>query len=154
MRDQEQKLVLFVLALVVGTLWLYPWLDASRIAAGPAEPETEFLVTNAANNGPGSLRDAMFRALRAPMASEIVLRVPEVVLKTPLPPLAARSGITIRSETGRSVLEAAALHDGAPVLDLRGGAVAVANLSIRGAAGYAIRVAGRDPVRIDDVVIS
>lgn len=152
MDNREQRLILFVLALVAGSLWFYPWLDARRLSAGPAAPETEFVVTSPTNNGPGSLRDAMFRALRAPVPSQIVIRAREIELETPLPPLAGRSDITIRSDGEPSVLDASALSN-VPVLDVRAGNVAIENLSIRGARGYAIHVLGPGPVRIDHVTI-
>ncbi len=88
--DRVRIQVLSVLVGLVAALWLYPWLDAHRYQRLTTSPATEFVVTSAADNGPGSLREALFNAIRSESPTVIVLAANEIVVRTPLPPLGCR----------------------------------------------------------------
>lgn len=145
--------VVFVIAAVVAVLMLYPAAEALRAPSYVAGAEARFEVSRSANEGPGSLRDALFRALRHDGPSEIVLNTDLVRLTTPLPPLATAREISIWSASERpTVIDASALDD-LPALDVRGGRVVLRGFEVIGARGNAIRVASGDPVSIRDLAI-
>src|SRR6185503_18304774 len=105
--DRVRIHVLCVLTGLVVALWLYPWLDEHRYQRLSTSPGAELLVTSAANNGPGSLREALFAAIRSDAPASIVLRANELSITTPLPPLVTRSTIRIRSDGEPRTIEMA-----------------------------------------------
>lgn len=150
---RAQTLTVVVLVGLVASLWYYPWLDAHRWTGAGTEPKSELVVTNAANSGPGTLREAVFAATRADAPVMIVLRTREIVLETPLPPVITRFGLTIRSPGERSVVVAPPTY-ALPVFDVRAGRVALENLEIRSAPAQAIGIASREPVIVRNVAVS
>src|SRR5262245_30082391 len=120
MRAFERNAVLVILAAVVLLLWAYPWLERHRLAVGGQDTHgPEFLVTSSLDSGPGSLRAAVFAALRSEQPAVIVIRPPAIVVENPLPPLVSAQAILLRSEHGRSEIDASALL-GSPLFDVRG----------------------------------
>jgi Right handed beta helix region len=146
----------FIVALlaVAISLWLYPRFADLKPLGSFDEPGSTFVVTSAADSGPGSLRDALFRSLRLPAPSVVVLQSLEIRLETPLPPLASTHALSLKSLGPASTIHAPPDVVEIPVLDVRGGAVDIENVTIRGAAGQAIRVATRNPVRLTEVVVA
>ena len=130
--------VLCVLAGLVAALWLHPWFDSHRYRRLAAAATAEFYVTSSANNGPGSLREALFNALRADEPATVVLQVREAFVNTPLPPLATRTAIQVRSDgEPRTIVAAASLTR--PVFDVRAGRFELDGVAIRGASSaYAV----------------
>lgn len=153
MQSKDRLSIIVALAAIVGALWFYPWLDAHRAPNRLPEPQYEFFVTNSANNGPGSLREAIFQALRSGEPSLISLQTEEVDLITPLPPLIGGAGITIRSDDGRAVIQAGRLED-APVIDVRAGPVVLQSVEIQAAPAAAISVSADTYVLVDGVVVT
>lgn len=151
--ESRHSLILLVLTAVVGALWFYPWLDDQRVSGASLEQGYDLIVTSSANSGPGSLREAFFRALRSTGPSLILLRTKDVVLETPLPPLISRYGITLRSEDAQSTVSALSLESG-PVLDLRAGRISVENVAIRSAPEDAIRVSSAEYVSLAGIAVS
>ncbi len=102
---------------------------------------TELAVTNPADRGPGTLREAIFAANSATGQVRIVLLVPRVTLRTPLPPVVHR-GVAMVAGDSIAEIDARALTSG-PVLDLQAAAALVERIRIRGAGGIGILV--REP---------
>jgi hypothetical protein len=154
MRTLERSAVLGILATVVLLLWAYPWLATHRLALnGQAPKGPEILVTSSFDSGPGSLRAAMFAALRSDRPAVIVIRPAAVVVQNPLPPLVSAQHLLVRSEHGRSEIDASALR-ASPLFDVRGDSTAFENLAIRGASITAIRAAGKGRVALDGVQVA
>lgn len=145
---------LFTLLAVAAGLWVYPRLAELRPLGSVEATASALVVTSPADSGPGSLRDAVFRALRSSTPSVVVLRVREVRLTTPLPPIGGPQTFVMRSEGSTSTIHAPPDVMDVPVLDLRGGPAIVENVAIRGAAGSAIGVSTRNPVRLTDMVVA
>jgi hypothetical protein len=74
-------------------------------------------------------------------------------VQNPLPPLVSAQHIVLRSEHGRSEIDASALR-GSPLFDVRGDSAAFENLAIRGASATAIRASGAGRVALDDVRVA
>jgi hypothetical protein len=146
--------VLCVLAGLVAALWLHPWLDAHRYRRLAAAATAEFYVTSAANNGPGSLREALFNALRADEPAAVVLQVRETFVSTPLPPLATRTAIRVRSDgEPRTIVAAASLTR--PVFDVRAGRFELDGVAIRGASSaYAVHTTSPERATLRRVTIA
>ncbi len=85
-------------------------------------------VTNGADRGSGTLREALFVAATSPAAVRISLEVPKISLATALPPIVNPHGVSIVARRSGSEIDARALRGG-PVLD-----VAAANVSLQGLA--------------------
>ena len=152
--DRVRIHVLCVLTGLVAALWLYPWLDQHRYQRVSISPGAELLVTSAANNGPGSLREALFTAIRSDAPASIVLRANELSITTPLPPLVTRSTIRIRSDGEPRTIEMAPSL-GRPLLDVRLGSLELDNVAIRGASsGYAVHTSSADRVTLRRVTIA
>jgi hypothetical protein len=151
--DRVRLHVLCVLAGLVAALWLYPWLSAHRYQRLTTSPATEFFVTSPANNGPGSLREALFNAIRSDSPAAIVLNANEIAVTTPLPPL-VRNTIRIRSDgEPRTIRVAASLET--PVFDVRAGRLELEDVVIRGAAaGYAVHTSSAERVTLRRVTIA
>ena len=103
-----------VLGLLAG---LQKWIAASRPALSEFSASREFFVTNAADHGPGSLREAIYGADTADGRARIVFRVPRVELSSPLPPLVNPSGTVLEASAEGIELEARGVGPG-PVLDV------------------------------------
>jgi hypothetical protein len=148
--DQQTSLVV-VLATTAAFVWIYPTLRNLRHDTTDSTGELEVSVTSGANNGPGTLRDAVFRVLRSDRAASITLRADTIALTTPLPPLSTTHGIRIRSGRATSVIDASALR-GVPVLDVRAGDIDIRRVEIRNAPAEAVRTSGGN-VHLEDVKI-
>lgn len=143
---------MLVLGAIVCALWFYPWLAPYRLAGALGLPQAEIAVTSPEDAGPGSLREAMFAALRAAGPVSIIVRVDKIVLDTPLPPLAGAYGVTIRAEDAPCIIDAGRLR-GVPVFDVRGRA-SIDNLEIRGARTYGVLVSSAATVSLSRLRVS
>lgn len=94
--------------------------------SGESEGSVSLAVTNGADRGPGSLREALFLAAGARGSATILIRVPHIGVETALPPLVNAHGMTITSQAPGTTIDARALSGGA-VFDVAG-----ANTSITG----------------------
>jgi hypothetical protein len=151
--DRVRLQVLCVLAGLVAALWLYPWLATHRYQRLTTSPATEFAVTSAANNGPGSLREALFNAIRSDSPVAIVLEANEIAVTTPLPPL-VRGTVRIRSDgEPRTIRVTASLET--PVFDVRAGRFDLDGVVIRGAAaGHAVHTSSPERVTLHRVTVA
>jgi hypothetical protein len=153
-KSAERAAVLAVLAVAVALIWAYPWLERHRhslTTGGAAGPE--FLVTSPFDRGPGSLRSALFAALRSDGPSIVVIRPETLVVQNPLPPLAGIRQVTVRSEHNRAEIDASALA-GVPLFDVRAQSATFDNIAIRGAEVAGIRAVGEGELTLSRVRIS
>ncbi len=100
------------------------------------------LVTSPRDDGPGSLREAIFAADRKRGRARILLRTPRISLRTPLPPLVNASGIELDAEKSGCEIEAGQIGL-EPVLDIDAPNSGVLAVTIRNAGGTGIRVRER-----------
>lgn len=139
--------------LVLGLVALFiPWVSQFRILSPESVPAAEISVTSKADGGLGSLREAIFAAAKNTGKTQIKIKVDEIILKTPLPPLLNAQGIDIDAEGSHAIIDAKLLAEG-PVLDIATPSTHISGLQINNAAGQAILL--RDSgARIKGVVIS
>ena len=102
------------------------WYQSRQVAPSEADDTAAIVVTNGADRGAGSLREALFIAAAAKGPSTISVRAPKVTLATALPPIVNSQGVRLIAAQTNAEIDAAALPGG-PVLD-----VASANVSIEG----------------------
>ena len=118
------------------------WYDSTRSnpVQGPATAST-LSVTSAADQGPGSLREALFLAATADARTTIVVQVDRIEITTPLPPFVNPHGIgVVAGPESHAEIDAQALSSG-PVFDVNGPNSSVEGLTIRNcpAAGVLLR---------------
>lgn len=100
---------------------------------------TTVSVTNGADRGPGTLREALFVVASAPGPARISLDVPKITLATVLPPIVNSHGVRIVARPGGSEIDAHGLSGG-PVLDVAAPNVSLADLAISNCPGAAVLV--------------
>jgi len=109
----------------------------------PRPPEMraglQLLVTSPRDSGPGSLREAIIAADRAPDRALIEIRTGRIVLETPLPPLVNPKGVILEAPNAGAEIDGSGLAAGA-LLDLASPRSVVAGLTIRGAAEQGVLV--------------
>jgi hypothetical protein len=96
-------------------------------------------VTNGADRGPGTLREALFLAAAAPGPTRISLQVAKISLTSPLPPIVNSHGVNIVAGHAGSEIDAQALSSG-PALDVAAANVSVDGVAIRHCSNAAILV--------------
>lgn len=133
--------VVLLLTVTVGVIWFYPWIEAHRFAGYTYGSGPELHVTSDTDSGRGSLREAIFRALRADGPTVIVIDLAELNARAPLPPIISRFGITIRAQNEVASIDASGIR-GAPLFDLRSGVVVLSDVEIHSASGPAVLVSG------------
>jgi hypothetical protein len=124
-----------LMALLIVAALSINWLAPLRPTRLDERTASIFVVTSAADSGPGSLRDALFAAARARDSARIRLAVPRVHLESPLPPAAQAVAILIESSV-HTVIDARALTAG-PVIDIEAPRAKVRDVTIEHAAGTA-----------------
>ena len=133
----------FFLGLVLFAV-LGPWYDSTRgNPVPPAAEPTTLSVTSTADQGPGSLREALFLAATAEARTTIVVQVDGIAIATPLPPLVNPHGIGIvAGPESRAEIDAQALTSGS-VFDVNGTNSSIEGITIRNcpAAGVLLRAA-------------
>lgn len=136
--SRQLTATLGVLAFIGIAAVAYPYV-AERVLERQAATPSELTVINPADSGPGTLRAAIFSALRSGQRSDIVLVASRVQLNTPLPPLAGVRGLTISGAGGSHRIDAENLRAGA-VLDLRSNGIVLENFEITNARDRAINL--------------
>jgi len=123
-RRSAVSIVVFVLlGVFVG---LGYWHQSRKVTPGQAANSPSIDVTSGDDRGPGSLREAIFKATAAPSEVTIALKVPKITLASTLPPLANAGGIRLVAAEHGTEIDGSNLPGGA-VLDVSG-----ANVSIEG----------------------
>jgi hypothetical protein len=125
------------------------WVSGRRPEAPDRRAGAVLLVASGRDSGPGSLRDAITAAIRGDVRARIDMRVRQVVLETPLPPLVGPHGIVLECTNRDCEIDATALGEGS-VLDVGSPATIITGVHIRGAAGQGVLVRASD-VRLEDL---
>ena len=112
-----------VLAVAV---FLGRWYDMKRAVPQPSTDNAVINVTNAADHGPGTLREALFIAAAATRGTTIVVKIANLSVDSALPPLVSSHGVTVQAQSPGARIDARALSGG-PVFDIAG-----SNMSIEG----------------------
>jgi hypothetical protein len=132
-------LAIVVFVLVAGLVAAGRWYEAQRAAPEALSSTVAVNVTNGADRGPGTLREALFVVATAQSAARITLNVPRILLETPLPPIVNSHGISIVARAGGSEIDAHSLSGG-PVLDVAAANTSLTGLTVRNCPGAAILV--------------
>lgn len=140
MRLSRRSLIAIAIFLVVaGLVFAGRSFEARQAGTESLSNTTALTVTNGADRGPGTLREALFLAATAPGPTRITLEVPRISLATPLPPIVNAHGVSIVARQGGSEIDARTLSSG-PALDVAAADVAVAGVTISNCANAAILV--------------
>jgi nitrous oxidase accessory protein NosD len=94
-------------------------------------------VTNGADHGPGTLREALFLAATAHGSATILIRVNHIAVETPLPPLVNSQSVSITAQEPGSVIDAHAL-DGGAVFDVASANASITGVTVRGCPDAAV----------------
>jgi parallel beta-helix repeat protein len=126
-RRSSISIVVFVLlAVFVG---LGYWYESHKVTPGQTANTTTINVTTGNDRGPGSLREAIFKATAATNEVTITLQVPKVTLATALPPFVNARGIRVIGAENGTEIDASDLPGG-PVLDVSGENVTIEGVRI------------------------
>jgi hypothetical protein len=110
---------------------------------GESEGSVSVAVTNGADRGPGSLREALFIAAGARGSATILIRVEHIAVETALPPLVNAHGVTLNAQAPGTTIDAHALAGGA-VFDVAGVNTSITGVTIRNCPDAAVLLrAGR-----------
>jgi hypothetical protein len=140
MRLSRRSMIAIAVFLVVAALvFAGRSFQARRAGAGSLSNTISLKVTNGADRGPGTLREALFLAATAPGPTTIFLQVPRISLASPLPPIVNSHGVSLVARQGGSEIDAHALSTG-PALDVAAANVSIDGLTIRNCANAAILV--------------
>lgn len=124
----------------VAALIVAGWsLEARRTGRETLSNTVALNVTNGADRGSGTLREALFVAATSPAAVRISVEVPRISLATALPPIVNPHGVSIVARRTGSEIDARALRAG-PVLDVAAANVSLQGLAISNCANAAILV--------------
>jgi hypothetical protein len=125
----------------------------SSPAAGALKlASVDFTVSNAADAGPGTLRDAILAADRLTNRAHIAVTVKRIAIEAALPALINPHGVMIDAEPGYGLIDAAHQVKGA-VLQINSPASALHGISIVNAHDFGI-VLNAPGVELDTVTIS
>jgi hypothetical protein len=128
----------WVAALFAGVLAAAaPWIDRLRPLSLGQRAADRFLVTNGADGGTGSLREAIFLADRVDGRVRIVIDTPAITLTSPLPPIINAAGIAIEAARDLVRIDASRLAAG-PVLDVASPGTTISGIAIVGASAQAV----------------
>ncbi|HEY0941020.1 MAG TPA: right-handed parallel beta-helix repeat-containing protein [Steroidobacter sp.] len=137
-RRSTISIVVFVLLGVFVALGY--WYESRQVTPGQAANAPSIDVTSGNDRGPGTLREALFKATAADAEVTISLQVPKITLRSTLPPVANARGIHLVAGEQGTQIDANALPGGA-VLDVAGPNVSIEGIHIRNckAAGILLR---------------
>jgi hypothetical protein len=110
---------------------------------GESEGSVSVAVTNGADRGAGSLREALFIAAGARGSATILIRVGHIAVETALPPLLNAHGMTITAQAPGTTIDARSLSGGA-VFDVAGANTSITGVTVRNCPDAAVLLrAGR-----------
>jgi hypothetical protein len=128
---------LAVLALLGGLAALGWWYQSSRPAAGQTAGTLTVNVTSSADQGPGTLREALFIVAAAKGQANVWIKVASLAVETPLPPLVNPHGVRIIAAQPGAAIDGHALSSG-PLFDVAGADTSIEGLVLRNCPGAAI----------------
>jgi parallel beta-helix repeat protein len=116
------------------------WYEGRSAMSHPGSGSTVVNVTNGADRGPGTLREALFIVAAATGRATVSIKVPRITVETPLPPLVNPHGVSVIAPAPGTEIDAHALSGG-PVFDVSGADTSIDGLHIVGcpAAGVLLR---------------
>jgi hypothetical protein len=121
-------------------VFLGRWYSQQRSSPALAPASASVSVTSSADQGPGTLREAIFVADTAPSPARILVRVNRIALESALPPIVNPHGIAIVVPAGGLEIDAHALKGTAPVFDIDADRAALSGLLIHHCPGSAVLV--------------
>ena len=136
-RRSAVAIAVFVLLGVI--LILGRWYEGRRALPHHGADSTVVDVTNGADRGPGSLREALFIVAGAAGRATVSIKVPKIVVETPLPPLVNPHGMSVIAQPPGTEVDAHALSVG-PVFDVGGADTSIDGLHIVSCTAAAILV--------------
>ncbi|HSY06826.1 MAG TPA: right-handed parallel beta-helix repeat-containing protein [Steroidobacteraceae bacterium] len=132
-------MVLLFLGALAALGW---WYQMRQQAPGEASSALTVNVTSAADQGPGTLREALFIVASAKGNAEVVFKVRNLAIGTLLPPLVNPHGLRIVAAPGGTEIDARSLSGG-PVFDVAGDNTSLEGLTVRNCPGTAILLRAR-----------
>jgi hypothetical protein len=135
--NHRTALGLGVLVLLGGFVLLARWRDSTPAEPGGSDGGVSAIVTNGADRGPGSLREALFLAAAARGSATVLIRVNHIAVETPLPPLVNSHSVSITAQEPGTIIDAHAL-DGGAVFDVAGANASITGVTIRGCPDAAV----------------
>ncbi len=145
MPDRWRKALAWSAVLAVLVL-VQHWVAARRPPPPELRATREFLVTSAADDGTGSLREAIFAAAGAAGRARIRLPAGRILVQSPLPPVVNADGVLIEGVAGSTEIDGSGLASG-PVLDIDAPGSLVSGVRITNAREQGI-VARKDGLRV------
>lgn len=140
MRLGRRSILAIIVFLAIGALVIAGRsLETRRTARDSLSNILAVSVTNGADRGAGSLREALFVVATAPGRARISLDVPKITLETVLPPIVNSHGVRIVARPAGSEIDASGLSGG-PVLDVASASTSLEGVVIRKCPGAAILV--------------
>ena len=137
---ESRRAVALGAVLLFGLLALMQqWLSDHRPRAPESRADREIVVTSGADQGEGSLREAIFTAAVAGERARIRIGVARVVVMSPLPPLSNPHGVVIEGDGEATAIDASGLKSG-PLFVVDAPDSSIRALAIRGAPEQAILV--------------
>jgi parallel beta-helix repeat protein len=140
MRMSRRSAVAIAVVVLLGAIVILGrWYQGRRALPHPGAGSSVVEVTNGADRGPGSLREALFIAAGAAGRATVSIKVPKIVVETPLPPLVNPHGMSLTAPAPGTEVDAHALGSG-PVLDVGGADTSIDGLHIINCPATAILV--------------
>ncbi|MDB6044642.1 MAG: hypothetical protein JWM63_3193 [Gammaproteobacteria bacterium] len=129
-----------VFVVLAGLVALGHWYETRRVQPQGSTAKAVLVhVTNAADRGPGTLREALFVVAGAAGPTTISIEVAQINLETALPAFVNGRGVRLVGQAAGARIDAQALNSG-PVLDISGPNISIEGLAVGGCPGAAILV--------------
>ncbi len=139
MRLRQRDLALIGVVVVLGVVALLEVPIRALRPAADAYSAVELEVVSARDRGPGTLREAILEADRIPRRARIVIAVPRVAVRTPLPPIGNPHGVVIHPREGVAEIDGRE-SPGGPLVTLRAPGSRLRDLRFAGSPGTALEV--------------
>ena len=117
--SRRSAVAIGVLVLLSGVAAVGRWYEKQSPAANQSVGSTMVNVTNGGDRGPGTLREALFIAAAATGGATVAIKVPQITVRTALPPLVNPHGVSLVAHAPGTLIDAHALAAG-PVFDIAG----------------------------------
>ncbi|HEY2675699.1 MAG TPA: right-handed parallel beta-helix repeat-containing protein [Steroidobacteraceae bacterium] len=132
---------LCVFLTLAGVVGFASWYDTQRVSQPSAVMYKAVLarVTNSADRGPGTLREALFLVAGATGPASIAIEVPSIRLETALPPFVNLHEVKLVGQPAGAQIDARALSEG-PVFDIAGANISIEGIVIQNCPGTAVLV--------------
>jgi parallel beta-helix repeat protein len=135
--SRRSAVAIGVLALLSAVVAVGRWYEKQSPEANQSVGSTMVNVTNGGDRGPGTLREALFIAAAAAGGATVAIKVPQITVRTALPPLVNPHGVSLVAHAPGTLIDAHALAAG-PVFDIAGPNTSIEGLHISNCPGAAI----------------